>query len=74
MRCFLIFEHLLHHHNEVIGLDEPFNHNEIDDIIKELHSNKSPGPNGFNGVFSRKFWNIIKSMYMIYVINFMQDP
>jgi hypothetical protein len=32
-------------------LEEPFSNEEIDSIIRELPSDKSPGPNSFNGDF-----------------------
>lgn len=33
---------------------------EIDDIIKQMPTDKAPGPDGFNGLFLKKCWNIIK--------------
>lgn len=38
-------------------LEAPFSREEIDKIIKELPSNKSPGPDGFNGEFLKKCWH-----------------
>lgn len=38
----------------------PFTTVEIDSVIKELPSDKSPGPDGFNGCFLKKCWGIIK--------------
>jgi hypothetical protein len=35
-------------------LEMPFSRSEIDQIIKNLPSNKSPGPDGFNMDFVRK--------------------
>lgn len=35
-------------------LTEPFSHEEIDDVIKNLPSDKSPGPDGFNTDFIKK--------------------
>lgn len=40
-------------------LDNPFSKEEFDSIISELPNNKSPGPDGFNGEFLKKFWNLI---------------
>jgi hypothetical protein len=40
-------------------LEMPFSCSEIDQIIKNLPSNKSPGPDGFNTDFVRKCWPVI---------------
>jgi hypothetical protein len=40
-------------------LEEEFFREEIDKIIKELPSNKSPGPDGSNGDFFKRCWPII---------------
>jgi hypothetical protein len=40
-------------------LELPFTDKEIDDIIKELPNDKSPGPDGFNNEFFKNCWNII---------------
>jgi hypothetical protein len=42
-------------------LETPFSRSEIDQIIKNLPSNKSPGPDGFNTDFVRKCWPVIAS-------------
>jgi len=41
-------------------LVEPFLHSEIDNIVRSMPADKAPGPDGFNGVFIKKCWNIIK--------------
>jgi hypothetical protein len=52
-----------------ISLDElcqPFSHEEIDSIILDLPNDKAPGPDGFNNLFFRKAWPIIKEdMYRL---------
>jgi hypothetical protein len=40
-------------------LEVPFSHQEIDLVIKNLPTNKSPGPDGFNTDFVRKCWSVI---------------
>jgi hypothetical protein len=40
-------------------LEEPFMKEEIDGIVANLPSDKSSGPDGFNGNFLRKCWSII---------------
>jgi hypothetical protein len=42
-------------------LEMPFSHTEIDQIIKNFPTNKSPGPYGFNTDFVRKCWPVIAS-------------
>lgn len=42
------------------SLDSPFSVTEIDSIVKHMPSDKAPGPDGFNGVFIKKCWQIIK--------------
>lgn len=42
------------------ALTAPFLKSEIDNIIKEMPTDKAPGPDGFNGVFIKKCWNLIK--------------
>jgi hypothetical protein len=43
------------------SLEDPFSTSEIDEVIKELPTNRSPGPDGFNGEFFKKCWHIIKN-------------
>lgn len=47
------------HHN-LNELDAPFTQEEIGSVIKEMPSEKSPGPDGFIGLFYKKCWTIIK--------------
>jgi hypothetical protein len=41
-------------------LVEPFQQGKMDSIIKELKSGKSPGLDGFNTDFMKKWWSVIK--------------
>jgi hypothetical protein len=41
-------------------LSEPFTEHEIDSVIASLPSDKAPGPDGFNGMFMKSCWQIIK--------------
>jgi hypothetical protein len=41
-------------------LSAPFSTQEIDDVIKYMPVEKAPGPDGFNGLFLKKCWHIIK--------------
>jgi hypothetical protein len=42
------------------SLIEPFFRDEIDDIVKNMPTNKSPGLDGFNGAFLKKCWDTVK--------------
>jgi hypothetical protein len=44
---------------ELEVLTKPFEKKEMDLLIKHMAPNKSPGPDGFNGLFLKKCWNII---------------
>jgi hypothetical protein len=44
-------------------LEVPFSQQEIDLIIKNLPTNKSPGPDGFNTDFVKKCWPMIALDY-----------
>jgi hypothetical protein len=64
--------HLL---RRVEGLEEltaPFSRKEIDDVIKAMPSDRAPGPDGFNGLFLKKCWPIIKHDYYRLVEEFQE--
>lgn len=42
------------------ALEEPFTKVEIDEVIRHMPSDKSPGPDGFNTDFVKTCWSIIK--------------
>ena len=45
------------------SLDEmsrPFSIEDIDSVIKQMSVDKAPGPDGFNGVFLKSCWEIVK--------------
>jgi hypothetical protein len=42
------------------ALSAPFTHAEIDEVIKKIPVDKAPGPDGFNGMFLKTCWNIIR--------------
>lgn len=47
----------------VPGLEElalPFQHAEIDKIVRHMPTDKAPGPDGFNGMFMKKCWQTIR--------------
>ena len=40
-------------------LNSEFSQQEIDLVIKSLPNSHAPGPDGFNGIFIKKCWDII---------------
>ena len=41
-------------------LEIPFSEEEINEVVKNMPSDKSPGPDGFNNEFFKSCWDIIK--------------
>jgi hypothetical protein len=41
-------------------LSHPFTHEEIDKVVAQMPSDKSPGPDGFSGLFMKVCWPVIK--------------
>jgi mannosylglycoprotein endo-beta-mannosidase len=52
-------EDLLQRDLDLDGLVAPFSNDEIDAVVADLPNNKSPGPDGFNGEFLKKCWNLV---------------
>jgi hypothetical protein len=42
------------------SLISPFTLEEIEEVVKHSDGNKSPGPDGFNFAFMKKFWGLLK--------------
>jgi hypothetical protein len=56
----LYWQELGYVHQNLDDLDAPFTQEEIGAIIKEMPSEKAPGPDGFIGLFYKKCWPVIK--------------
>ena len=56
----LDLESLIQVNIDLSFLEAPFSLEEIDLIVSNLPSDKSPGPDGFNTDFIKKCWHIIK--------------
>jgi hypothetical protein len=65
---------LLQTEEDLLTLEEPFLHQEIDLAIKSLPSNKSTGPDGFNTDFVKKnAGQLLPLITMSSVRSFMRD-
>jgi len=51
-------------------LAEPFQQMEIDLIVKRMPTDKAPGPDGFNDLFMKKCWHIIRSDFYSFCNDF----
>ena len=61
---------LVQTHTDLSELVQPFTTEEIDMVIKHIPVDKAPGPDGFNGMFLKKCWNIIKEdIYKLIPVN-----
>lgn len=46
------------------NLDDDFSDAEIDLVIKDLPNSHAPGSDGFNGLFIKKCWTIVKDDFL----------
>ena len=53
-------------------LSAPFSDKEVESVIKEMPSDRAPGPDGFSGLFIKKCWGIIKDDFLALVRDFFQ--
>lgn len=52
------------------GLEEQFAKEEIKKVIFECHGDKSSGPDGFNLLFIKNFWNIVGEDFVDFIKEF----
>jgi hypothetical protein len=48
---------------DLSALKAPFTYEETDAIVKNIPTDKSPGPDGFNGAFLKRCWTYIKEEF-----------
>lgn len=53
-------QQLIPRHDNLTSLSDNFTKEEIDAVVKQMPNDKSRGPDGFNGLFIKKCWHIIK--------------
>lgn len=51
---------IIQRHTNLDHLADKFSHAEIDEIIKDMPSDRAPGPDGFSGAFLKACWPLIK--------------
>jgi hypothetical protein len=60
-------QELVQHHN-LQQIQAPFTKEDIDNVVKKLHSDKALGPDGFNGLFLKKPGTLSKMTSINYVL------
>jgi hypothetical protein len=61
------------HPRDLSHLDTPFTREEIDAVIKDFPTDKALGPDGFNGKFMKKCWQIIKEDFYKLIDDFYNE-
>lgn len=51
------------HQIDLPVMDNPFSKEEIKAALKDMPSDHAPGPDGFNGAFMKKCWQLIGSNF-----------
>ena len=59
--------------HDLDGLDSDFSQSEIESVIKCLPNSHAPGPDGFNGLFIKNCWNILKQDFFRIFSDFCSD-
>jgi hypothetical protein len=55
------------------SLETPFTHEEIDEVIKLMPSDKAPDHDGFNEAFLKNCWNLVKEQFYILCDDFFNE-
>jgi hypothetical protein len=57
--------------HDLQSIAEPFSKEDIDKVISTIPNDKAPGPNGFNELFLKKCWHLIKEDFYELCFNFL---
>jgi hypothetical protein len=60
----ILFQHTQLRRGDMIELDNPFTEDEVWAAIRSMPNEKSPGPDGFTGLFYQTCWDVIKPELM----------
>jgi hypothetical protein len=58
------------HSEDLSSLTKAFSLEEVNSVIKELTNSHAPSSDGFNGLFIKKYWHIIKEDFLRYLNSF----
>lgn len=59
--------------NNLGHLEDDFTIKEIYEVINCMPNDKSPGPDGFNGLFMKKCWHIVKEQFYKFCFDFQNE-
>jgi hypothetical protein len=68
--CLINLQELITPHESLSQLSVMPSIDEMDKIIKHMPNDKSPGPDGFNGLFMKKCWHIISGDFYKLALDF----
>jgi len=68
--CNTIWTRLVQENNNMDHISTPLTTQDIDNVVKQMPADKSPGPDGFNGFFIKSCWHIIKEDFYILCFDF----
>jgi hypothetical protein len=66
-------QHLIRRVDDLDTLVVPFSMEEIYNLVSHMKVDKAPGPDGFNGMFLKKCWDIIKDDFYALAHDFHQQ-
>jgi hypothetical protein len=59
--------------HDLSQLDLPFSLEEIEEVVKDMPADRSPGPDGFNGAFLKKCWQLVKEDFIKLIQDFYDE-
>jgi hypothetical protein len=65
-------DHLIQPRDDLEALSAPILKEKIGRVIKRMPTDKAPGPDGFNGLFMKKCWHIVKNDFYKFCEDFFE--